>query len=194
MLSLLPLSSSGSSGVSSSVLPPLTSNGDKVYLPSVSVPTYKVWDNMKPNDHLDAILSLPVYDIPTLEEVLSKTRQPHLRERLERMIKEQKEYEGRGIRTRGWQARSPKKGKDRHQLMNECGSACFLKPETEGFPICPKCQLGDGRCACAVDCGGLMSSKNRAAQWKYPNVEALADKLLQTKCKDISSFLPSAIS
>lgn len=164
-----------------------------VDLPSVSVPVYKVWDQIKPEheEHLNAILSLPLYDIPTLEEVKSKTTQPFLRERLQRMIDSQKESEGRGIKTRGWSARAPQRGRPRNQLMNECGSACFLKPDTKGFPICPKCQLGDGKCVCAIDCGGVQAAKVRARQWGYDSIADLADKVLQTKCVGLSSFTPS---
>lgn len=164
---------------------------ERVDLPSVSVPTYKVWSQVQPTDHIDAILSLPVYDIPTLEEVLAKTTQPFLRERLQKMIAEHREREGRGIKTRGWGGRSPQKGRPRHELMAECGSSCFLKPDTEGFPICPKCEMGDGKCICAIDCGGVMAAYNRARQWKHEGVADLAQKLLQTKCKDLSAFTPS---
>ena len=164
---------------------------ERVDLPSVSVPTYKVWSQVQPTDHIDAILSLPVYDIPTLEEVLAKTTQPFLRERLQKMIAEHREREGRGIKTRSWSAVAPQKGRPRHQLMDQCGDVCFLKPDTEGFPICPKCEMGDGKCICAIDCGGVMAAKIRARQWGHTSIADLADKLLQTKCKDFASFVPS---
>ena len=135
-------------------------------------------------------MELPVYDIPSLEKILTRTHQPHLKRELERMIAEKRENKGRGIKTRGWKASAPKKGRDRNQLMDECGSACFLKPDTKGFPICPKCQLGDGKCICAIDCRGVMAVKIRASQWKYPDIAALADKLLQAKCPTLASFVP----
>ena len=94
------------------------------------------------------------------------------------MIEKGRQNEGRGIRTRGWKARAPKKGRERHRLMAECGEACFLKPDTEGFPICPRCSL-QGECKCEIDCGGVQAAKIRAAQWKYPGVEAKADKMLK---------------
>ena len=164
-------------------LSPVSPKLPKQYL-SVSVPTHRVWKDMKPESHIESILSLPVYDVPSLEEVLKKTRQPFLQEQLKKMIETQKQYEGKGIRTRGWREASPKKGRDRHQLMDECGDACFLRPETEGFPIYPKCQLGNGKCR------GLQSAKIRADQWGYPKVEDMANKILESKYKDLSSFLP----
>jgi hypothetical protein len=131
---------------------------------------------------------LPTYDIPSLEQVLSRTRQPHLRKRLEQMIAEKKEEEGRGIKTRGWRARAPQKGRSRHQLMNECGKACFLDPENEAYPICPKPELGGGTSICALDCGGLQAAKVRANQYHKYDIAELADKLLKQKCPTLSSF------
>ena len=155
---------------------------ERVHLPSVSVPAYKVWPQLSSESHLEEILSLPVYDIPTLEEVLAKTTQPFLRQRLERMIAEQREYEGRGKSTRGWSARSPQRGVARHELMSQCGVGCFLDPAHEKFPICPKCQLGNEKCNCAIDCGAINSAKIRAKQWGYESIAELADKLLKEKC------------
>jgi len=175
-------------------VPTLTSKQyptEKVDLASMSVATYKVWPQIQPTDHIDAILSLPLYDIPTLEEVLSKTTQPFLRQRLEIMIADQKK--ARKSPTRGWSARSPQKGLPRHQLMDQCGKGCFLKTDTEGFPICPKCNLGNGNCVCAIDCGGVQAAKNRARQYGHDSIADLADKLLATKCNMISnSYAPTS--
>ena len=146
---------------------------EKVHLPSASVPTYKVWPQMKPDEHLEAILALPVYDIPSLEEVLSKTTQPHLRARLQTMIDNQSKT---ASPTRGWAARAPQKGSERHQLMHECGSACFLNPSNEGFPICPKCF--SGKCSCSLDSGAIQSAFNRARQYGYDEVASKAKYLL----------------
>ena len=129
-------------------------------------------------DHLTSVLSMPLYKIPSLEEVLSRTRQPYLRERLQRMIDQGHETNSP---TRGWAARAPQKGNDRHQLMKECGSKCFLKPDTEGFPICPKCELGNGACLCQIDLGAVYSSKIRGSQWGYPEVVSKADKIIEYK-------------
>jgi len=168
------------------VLSPRTNKqypSERVNLSLVSVPTYKVWEGMNPSNHVDSILSLPVYDIPSLEKVLENTRQPYLQKKLKTMIETQKEKEHRGSSTRGWSARAPQKGKDRNQLMDECGDMCFLRPENKGFPICPKCQLGPaGKCQCEIDCGAVQAAKNRAAQWGYTDIESKADKILQKKC------------
>ncbi len=137
------------------------------------------------------IMTQPVYPIPPLSQVLARSPQPYLQRDVGKMIETGKEYEGRGIRTRGWKSRSPKKGRDRHQLMHECGPQCFLKPETEGFPICPRCSLNqNGRCQCQVDCGGVQSALVRAKQWGYPEVATEAETILQTKCKNIRDFYP----
>jgi hypothetical protein len=130
---------------------------------------------------------LPTYDIPSLEEVLAKTKQPHLRKRLEEMIAEKRAEEGRGIKTRGWKARAPQKGRPRHELKDKCGNACFLDPQNEAYPICPTPELGVG---CKIDCGGLQAAKVRASQYHKPEIAALADKLLKEKCPSLSSFTP----
>ncbi len=130
---------------------------------------------------------LPTYDIPSLEEVLTKTKQHHLRKRLEEMIAEKRAEEGRGSKTRGWKARAPQKGRPRHELKDKCGNACFLDPQNEAYPICPTPELGVG---CKIDCGGLQSAKVRASQYHKPEIAALADKLLKEKCPILSSFTP----
>ena len=41
-----------------------------------------------------------------------------------------------------WSLIAPKRGVQRHQLKEQCGSQCFLQPDKEGFPVCAKCQSG----------------------------------------------------
>lgn len=130
-------------------------------------------------------------DIPTLEETLKHTRQPARRAKLEAMIKEKKYEEGRGIKTRGWAARAPTKGKERHQLHAECGDKCFLLPESEKFPICASPRMGEG---CAVDCGGVQNAYIRAKQWGYDVVAKKAEALLQVCNKEgLKHFVPSVL-
>lgn len=86
----------------------------------------------------------------SLEETLKRTTQPHLVKKLS----ERKE-EGRG-----WSADAPKKGRDRHLLREKCGDKCFLIPDREAFPICPRCN--DSECNCHIDCRGLTAAKIRA--------------------------------
>ena len=87
---------------------------------------------------------------------------------------------GRGSRTRGWAIDAPKRGTERHTLKEKCGNKCFLLPETEAFPICPKCE-GD-QCTCQIDCRGLMAAKARAHQWKYTDLYETIDQLYDQKC------------
>ena len=68
--------------------------------------------------------------------------------------------------------------------MKECESKCFLKPDTESFSICPKCELGDGACLCQIDCAGAQAAYNRAKQYGYPDVATKAKRILDTKCKN----------
>lgn len=82
--------------------------------------------------------------------------------------------QGRGMRTRGWAAAAPQKGKERHELMHKCGSQCFLMPDREGFPVCAALRTGEG---CKVDCRGIIAAKVRAGEWKYKDVLEAASKL-----------------
>jgi len=112
---------------------------------------------------------------------------PKSRKARRRVLKSQiaRQGEGRGGRTRGWAAAAPQRGRERHELMRDCGSSCFLKPETEGFPICAALREGHG---CKVDCRGITSAKVRAGQWKYPDVYDEATKLQKKyKCRESSS-------
>lgn len=135
-------------------------------------------------------VKMPLYNIPSLEETLAKTGQPSKQAKLEQMIG--REDEGRGIKTRGWLGRSPSRGRERHQLMAECGEKCFLHPEGEKFPICPSPRITGGKSVCEADCGGVQAAKIRARQYKYHDVAAKADVLLE-KCnaKGLDAFLPA---
>ncbi len=128
--------------------------------------------------------------IPTLEETLKYTRQPTEREKLERMIREKKYQEGRGIKTRGWRARSPTRGTERHELHEECGDKCFLLPDEEKFPICASLRFGEEN-KCKIDCGGINSALIRAKQYDYKDVAEKA-KILLSKCNKggLTNFVP----
>jgi hypothetical protein len=64
--------------------------------------------------------------------------------------------------------------------MEKCGSACFLMPKTEGFPVCAK--LGETKKPkCNVDCGGILSAYRRAKQYKYTEVADAAKSLAYMK-------------
>jgi len=78
--------------------------------------------------------------------------------------------DGRGIHTRGWDDVKPKLRSERAKMKKKCGDACFLYPEENGFPICPKYK-------CEVDCRGLLSAKIRAKQWGYEGIARSANKI-----------------
>ncbi len=85
---------------------------------------------------------------------------------------------GRGGKTRGWKDDAPKRGKEREELHQYCGSTCFLKPASNGFPICPALRAtGRGAAACQADCRAIISAKVRAGQWDYKDVRKVADEL-----------------
>ena len=90
--------------------------------------------------------------------------------------------DGRGIHTRGWDKVKPKLTTERRLLKSKCGNACFLYPQENGFPICPKCK--NGRCKCEIDCRGLLSAKIRANQWGYKGIARSANKInKKIECK-----------
>jgi hypothetical protein len=108
----------------------------------------------------------------SLQSLLSRTRQPYLKKILKGEIK--KASSGRGIRTRGWRAMSPKPGSNRHYLYQKCGRKCFLGPG-ESFPVCARCQKG--RCSCRIDCRGVASASVRAHQYKHKGIYSKINRL-----------------
>ena len=116
---------------------------------------------------------------PDWEKTITTTKQPTLQKKLTEQMK--KRNEGRGSRTRGWSADAPKRGYDRHLLKQRCGDKCFLQPETEGFPICPRCV--DNQCNCEIDCRGLTAARIRARQYKYDELESTINQLMDLKCR-----------
>lgn len=147
-----------------------------------------------PKQDIEEILAMPFYDIPTLEETLKNTKQPSKRAKIEEMIREKRYEEGRGIKTRGWLARAPTRGKERHQLHAECGDKCFLLPESEKFPICASPRVTGGKSVCEIDCAGVQSALIRSKQWKYDEVSKKAEKILE-KCNEsgLEHFIPSKL-
>ena len=113
-----------------------------------------------------------------LKQTLEHTHQPAKIQKLEKEI--QRKEQGRGRATRGWSAEAPQKGLQRHQLKEKCGNKCFLIPDSEGFPICPKCY--EGKCTCEIDCRGLTAAKMRAHQFKYENLYEAIEQLQKAKC------------
>jgi len=173
-------------------LPPL--NNKLPPLPkSPSLPPLKLAPLPK-SPSVDEILEMEFASIPSLEETLRNTNQPAKRAKLEEMIATKKYQEGRGIKTRGWAARAPTKGKERHQLHAECGDKCFLNPEQEKFPICASPRTTGGKSKCEIDVTGLQTAYNRAKQYGYTK-EAEKAKILLKKyeSKKLPQLSPSTM-
>lgn len=119
----------------------------------------------------------------SLSQTLKNTTQPAKRATLKEQMT--RANEGRGSKTRGWAAEAPQRGSERHKLLANCGSKCFLQPGREAFPICPKCK--GNSCSCSIDCRGVLSAKIRANQWKYPQVAKMANEIGRTKCKGFTN-------
>lgn len=67
---------------------------------------------------------------------------------------------GAGIASTGvWGSISPKRGTERNQLKAKCGDGCFLRPQDNGYPICPKLGVGHD---CQVSCEGLAAANARS--------------------------------
>lgn len=81
---------------------------------------------------------------------------------------------GRGSKTKGWKDAAPERGAERAALKHKCGKECFLKPDSNGFPICAALRSGKG---CKVDCRGIIAAKVRSGQWDYKDVREAAEKL-----------------
>jgi len=127
-------------------------------------------------ERIQQISEMPVHQTAVESHIVEQSSMPpHL-------IRRATTYktDGRGRPTRGWALDAPKKGTERHQLKKECGDKCFLLPETEGFPICPKCV--DATCNCQIDCRGLTAAKMRAHQYKYTDLYDNIDQLMREKC------------
>jgi hypothetical protein len=83
-----------------------------------------------------------------------------------------KQQSGRGGKTKGWKEAAPKRGAERNALKTKCGNECFLKPDSNGFPICAS--LRKGKNDCKVDCRGIIAAQVRAGIWDYKDVHEAA--------------------
>lgn len=68
---------------------------------------------------------------------------------------------------RGWEKHKPQRVSERRKIMAVCGPKCFGKPDTFGFPICPKHIQSPKECG--ADCKGLLAAYGRARQWRKKN-------------------------
>lgn len=132
------------------------------------------------SQRIEEMSKMPIHKY-NLEKSLETTTEPYLKKKLKTQIA--KKSQGKGKRTRGWAADAPKRGTDRHKLKKECGDKCFLVPEHEGFPICPRC-LGDV-CTCEIDCRGLTAAKIYASKYDEYNdlLKAINELESKTACK-----------
>jgi len=67
-----------------------------------------------------------------------------------------------------WSQIAPKTKAQRQQLIQICGSTCFLMPNELKFPVCTP--------DCKVNCKGLIAARVRARQWNYPEVDKKVSK------------------
>jgi ferredoxin-like protein FixX len=67
-----------------------------------------------------------------------------------------------------WSQIAPKTKAQRQQLIQICGSTCFLMPNELKFPVCTQ--------DCKVSCKGLIAARVRARQWNYPEVDKKVSK------------------
>jgi len=99
--------------------------------------------------------------------------------RTKRMSKSYRSYK-KG--SKGWGEEKPEKRSERERVKKRCGSRCFLKPDTLGFPICQKLETAED--SCVIDCRGVLAAKVRASQWGYKDVAEVADAIgKQSKCE-----------
>ena len=78
--------------------------------------------------------------------------------------------------TKPWAKISPKKGHERKQLKERCGSKCFLDAKKLKYPICTSYRSGSSK-NCKPDCRGILSALVRARQWKHNDVAKKAERL-----------------
>lgn len=74
-----------------------------------------------------------------------------------------------------WETISPKTLNERLDLARNCGSSCFLNPETGDYPICPKC--GPTQCYCGPTCSGLYNANLQGQRKKNKRVIETSRKL-----------------
>lgn len=91
----------------------------------------------------------------------------------------QNRHEGRGSPTRGWAALSPQRGRERHELMEQCGNKAFLEPQSEKYPIMGALRAGGG---CQINCQGVQSAYNRANQYKHFDIARKAQQIGESHC------------
>jgi hypothetical protein len=89
-------------------------------------------------------------------------------------------HSAKGYATRGWAAAAPRRGKEREALMAKCGEQCFLRPDTQSYPVCAALRTGQG---CKIDCQGVDAARVRSAQYHDKKVLSRAKALQkQYKC------------
>lgn len=114
-----------------------------------------------------------------LPKVDKKALPPYLKKKLEHLEKAMSRH-SLSSPTRGWSLQSPKKGRERHEMMRKCGKKCFLKPDTEQFPICAYDRLKH-KPSCRVCKAGVLSAYVRSRQWKHVGVAKKAKAIMMKK-------------
>jgi len=80
----------------------------------------------------------------------------------------------RGSATKGWAKEKPSQ-KERTEMLQKCGTKCFLGPK-KTFPICT-------RKTCKINRRGVQSAYIRAREWKHTTVARKAKKILRKTVK-----------
>ena len=83
------------------------------------------------------------------------------------------------IQKEKWSFKSPKKGRERNELLTVCGPKCFLLPKLKKFPICSSLQRINSEIPCQYNKSGIISAYKRAKQYKYENIAKNAKSLLK---------------
>jgi hypothetical protein len=74
---------------------------------------------------------------------------------------------------------SPQRGAERKNLKAMCGSAAFLSPEDEKYPVMAALRVNN---KCEYSCQGISASKVRSCQQGAFDIAAKSQKLGEKEC------------
>ena len=93
-----------------------------------------------------------------------------------------------------WSKAQPSTVVERRQLLEKCGSSCFMDPVGLKFPVCnkvlPTAPTISSTSKCVYNERAIQRAvPSRAGQWKYPDVMK-ADKKLEEKLVKLKKTRP----